>query len=710
MRQSSSAPVVPFGNAERLLLAQLETARSIHERREGKSVDAAAVQCETQGLDEGPWKLLSARFTPHDWQRRCLDKWLPLGRGTVKVATGGGKTKFALLAAQELQRTRAPDLRMVVVVPTVPLMYQWRDELLEGDVRADEVGLLGGGSDPPDLGRVRILISVINSARERLPDLVRSAGWSERLLLVVDECHRANAEKAQRIFDAKPAFTLGLSATPEQELEGEGIPPDEAYARGPVGQGLGPIIFEFSLKESAEAGLVTPFEIWHVGLPLTADEANEHRKLSSEISDLRETLQAIHRRARSTQNFIAWCQTQASRGGKAADDAGQFISLTSRRKRLLYRADSRIAAALAFLREGLADPASRAIVFHELIEETESLYGDAVRSGLPAVLEHSQLPGALRDGNIELFRRGTARVVVSAKSLIEGFNVPAADLGIIAASTGSARQRIQSLGRMLRKKADGRTARVIVLYIRDSEDEIIYETADWAGIVGAERNRFFEWKAVPEASDDWRAGLREVQDPPRRYRPPSSEIDVSDLRPGDPYPGKADGVELKIDQQFNARDQNEVVVAVDPSMVRQVVELNPLRRARITPAGHLIVRVDDRGEPDWRFLGRADATPAAETTGQVILKIKQSRGQRHFALGDGKGGQSVRFALSSENGATEAGDRIRRQLFAWIGEVEASRALTVRELLWDCADRYWLEIGGERLEFPGPGAKLEFKE
>jgi hypothetical protein len=46
----------------------------------------------------------------------------------------------------------------------------------------------------------------------------------------------------------------------------------------------------------------------------------------------------------------------------------------------------------------------------------------------------------------------------------------------------------------------------------------------------------------------------------------------------------------------------------------------------------------------------------------------------------------------------------------WVAENEASRGLTVREVMWDGSDRYWLEISGERLEFPGPGAKLEFKE
>ncbi len=710
MDDQTPAPVVPFGDAERLLLAQLKTAEQIHDRSGTDSAITSLQDGSNRGLADGRWTLLPKDFIPHTWQSRCLDRWLPLGRGTVKVATGGGKTKFALLAAQELQRTRVPDLRLVVVVPTVPLMYQWRDELLAGEVDPADIGLLGGGSEAPDLARARVVIAVINSARDRLPELLQAAEWPPRLLLVVDECHRANAEKAQRIFESRPAFTLGLSATPEQELEGEGIPADEAYADGAVGRALGPIMFEFSLKESAESGLVTPFEVWHVGLPLTLVEANEHRKLSSEIADLRQSLQAMFRRSRSSQSFLAWCQTQASRGKGAADDARQFIGLSNRRKRLLYRADSRIAATLAFLKEGLADPDSRAIVFHELIEETETLYGDAIRAGLPAVLEHSQLPGSLREGNIDLFRRGVARVVVSAKSLIEGFNVPAADLGIIAASTGSVRQRIQSLGRVLRRKSGGRTARILVLFVRDSEDESIYEKADWAELVGAERNRFFEWHALPEGVDDWIAGLREVSEAPRRYRPPASEVDVGSLNSGDPYPGQSTGVELRIDQQMNARDESDAVIPIDAGLVGKILELNPLRRARITPAGHLIVRVDAGGEPDWRFLGLADAMPAAEAEGRVVLKIRQSRGQRHLAIGDGKGGQSVRFALSSENGASEAGDRVRRAILAWIAETEASRGLTVREVMWDGSDRYWLEISGERLEFPGPGAKLEFKE
>lgn len=104
-------------------------------------------------------------------------------------------------------------------MPTVPLLFQWYDELRRGNLPYSAIGLMGGGQELPSASDLRVLICVLNSARERLPGFVSKAHWAARMLLVVDECHRANADQAQRIFEAKPRYTLGLSATPEQDLE-----------------------------------------------------------------------------------------------------------------------------------------------------------------------------------------------------------------------------------------------------------------------------------------------------------------------------------------------------------------------------------------------------------------------------------------------------------------------------------------------------------
>lgn len=48
------------------------------------------------------------------------------------------------------------------------------------------------------------------------------------------------------------------------------------------------------------------------------------------------------------------------------------------------------------------------------------------------------------------YRQGRIQVLVSCRALDEGFNVPETEIGIIAASTATHRQRVQRLGRILR--------------------------------------------------------------------------------------------------------------------------------------------------------------------------------------------------------------------------------------------------------------------
>jgi superfamily II DNA or RNA helicase len=706
-----------FSDADHLQLLQLLTRRAMLERRaRAAGGEATEIEAEdrpqTESSPDVPrqWRLIPEGISLYGWQEECLRRWFENCRGTVKVATGGGKTLFALAAAQKLQNERERDLRLVIVVPTIPLMFQWYDELRTSNLPPASIGLMGGGQELPPSAGLRILICVLNSARERLPGLVKRARWAKRMMLVVDECHRASAEQAKRIFDAQPKYTLGLSATPEQDLESEGLPSDEAYEKGVVGQALGPIICDFTIKQSLEAGLLTPFEVWHVGLALSPTEASEHARLSLEITDLRKALQIKHRTSRSKQGFLAWCQTQASRCGTSAVEAERFIGLANRRKRLLYRAEARIKLTLEILRESAADTDGRAIVFHESIDEIESLFLQAVDRGLPAVLEHSKLPDSLRAENIGAFRRGVARVIISAKSLVEGFNVPSADLGIIAASSGSVRQRIQSLGRMLRRKSGGRGARIVVLYVRDTEDEAIYEKADWETIVGAERNRYFYWSAGGEGGV-WTENLTETLKPPRVYRPSSWEVQTDELRPGEPYPAQSSGIDLKVDQSGNLRTEDGAMVPASPELVAAIVERNRYRRARRTPAGHLIVRTDSGGpdEADWRFLGIVELPDEAARSADTLLRIKSNAGRRVIALEDEQQRGTVHYALGPGQSATPEGGQTRDQLLEWIRRVETERGVVVREIHWDNDRSYWLEINGERIAYGSDLAPLEFK-
>jgi hypothetical protein len=369
---------------------------------------------------------------------------------------------------------------------------------------------------------------------------------------------------------------------------------------------------------------------------------------------------------------------------------------------LLYRARARTVVTLRILAEECTDPDTRAILFHEVLDETERIFLEAQGAGLPVVLEHSELPAALRNDSIDAFRTGVARVIVSARSLIEGFNVPSADLGIIVASTGSVRQRIQSLGRLLRRKEGGRKARVYVLYIRGTGDEAIYEKADWEDIVGAERNRYFVWEWVPlgEEPSEWKVGLKEVGVPPRPYRPPCDKVNVSSLRPGDPYPGRTCGDKVRVDQQGNLRAADDRLLRAPREVVDAIVGFSPHRRAVVVPCGHVIARAADN---QWVFLGRLSPSEYARGTepqesSAITLEVMRTAGRRRIA-------QKRQRDYVYPRGPRE----VEEHLLRWVEEIEHETGVTVRRLAWDGNDQYWVDVQGETrgislppLQFPAP--------
>jgi len=59
------------------------------------------------------------------------------------------------------------------------------------------------------------------------------------------------------------------------------------------------------------------------------------------------------------------------------------------------------------------------------------------------------------------FKDGKYRAVVTSKVLDEGIDVPDASLGVIVSGTGSSREFIQRLGRLLRKSHGKEKARLI---------------------------------------------------------------------------------------------------------------------------------------------------------------------------------------------------------------------------------------------------------
>lgn len=454
--------------------------------------------------DEGQrkWGELK-RVELYPWQAEATEKWLSQKQGTIKVVTGVGKTLCALAIIDRLQETD-PKLRVAVVVPTKVLVRQWRKELKKRlDLTPGEIGILGAGRSNSFDGEVKVLICVINSAAAKLPELV-DAGTGEHLLLVVDECHRAGAPSFQRVFKTHRAYSLGLSATPERSES------EENYSQTVLGHELGPIIYKMNYSEASRAGLLPDFEVRHYALPLSVEEAEEYQQLTRQIHDLRRKLKQQFGK-REQKQFHGWVQRQAnSEDSEVGAVAQRYLGLSIVRKHLLFKAEAREQAVQKILKSTFTiNPEARVILFHETIEEVEEIYRQMQADGYRVVLEHSGLAPGERRQNIEAFRTGAARIIVSARTLIEGFNVPKADVGIVVASSASVRQRIQTIGRVLRKDEADKQAVVYVLYMHKTTDEAVYRRADWEEVVGADRNRYFFWdlQHLPVETNDPAPGV-----------------------------------------------------------------------------------------------------------------------------------------------------------------------------------------------------------
>ena len=468
------------------------------------------------------------RDTLEDWQRLAVDAWdhanpPGLGRrhGILSVYTGGGKT---LLAAACIAKAAAdtPDLRVAVVVPKIALAKQWQADLAAAlNVDRAAIGIAGGGGDG-SLMRSRIVVFVIDTARA---ELKRQSADVRSLMLVVDECHRSGSAKNREIYAARSAFRLGLSATPERgdDVDDNGVPlPIEQQAHG---RALGPVCFQLDLKDARLRGLLPPYRIVHHGIALDKAERGTYEALCERVRRAENVLLAA---GGDPGRYLAYLRPGARHSAAIHRAAADLQTTYVGRKQFLYGATerNRVGREIVGAQVRSSKGKIRALLFNERIRDgdgedeessprdagAEALYRglieDCRRGALSleerqVALEHSELAADARDAALEGFRDGSVRVLVSVKALVEGINVPETDLGISVASTASARQRIQTLGRVLRSARDAQGRRLPpelqpvkemhLVYVRDSVDANIYANHDWTDLTGDVENVWKEW-------------------------------------------------------------------------------------------------------------------------------------------------------------------------------------------------------------------------
>lgn len=585
-------------------------------------------------------------FNLYDWQREAADTWF---RGTeetdpktgiAEVVTGAGKTVMALeVIRQWLKQTE--DGVVTVVVPTRVLLYQWMSEFTEKlNIPVDDIGWAGDGHRDQFAGDdVRILVTIVNTAvKDDFLESALSDAGDPPHLLVADECHNYTGDVHSNVLKYHNTATLGLSATPTEKPQSERDPTENEEL---LFDRLGEVYYTLTYSEAIKRSLIPRFEVNYVGFELTSKERQEYDQLSREVSD---TLGDIRTRYANRLHQLNGSLYQKLNTIRNNDDSphpaiGHFFDLTQERRDLVNNAICRQAISLELLQD--IDRDEKTIVFQERIDQLEQLIAPREHLGQTRGGEVVQIKGenyrsqkydlypeleeideqmeelfaepdfwpvmyhsghrseVWNDFAMEWFRADDyANVMYSVKALIEGVDVPNADTGIVRVSSGSVRQRIQTLGRILRTGDDPEeVSQLYVLYARDTVDENIFREYNWEEQLGSADVGHYVWATDDNPLEGDIVPTDEPLPDGNQYDEPDYP-DASDLEPGDRYSGPPRGYKISVDSDgrpFEKTGKGRKFIT-NPEL-KQAAEIVHREKGGgtivVTEPGHLVTNLPD---------------------------------------------------------------------------------------------------------------------
>lgn len=390
----------------------------------------SGIQFEDRVLDPPHHPDFRAEVVPRSYQLEALDSWLESGmRGVVVLPTGSGKTILGILAIQEA------NCPAIVVVPTIDLMDQWRIRL--SSAFRMEVGAYGGGEST--LGP--LTVATYDTAYLRAEEL-----GNRFPLIIFDEVHHLPSAGYSQIAElyASP-YRLGLTATYERE--------DGLHSRLP--DLVGPKVYERKVKEMAGVHLAN-FRIDRVHVDLPPTEAGEYLKA---MGVYRGFLKRRKLRMRSPEDF----KRLVIMSGRDPE-ARQALLARMRAMEVALNSKSKLEVLRRILEENRGE---RTLIF---THHNSLVYAISSTFLIPAITHET--PKDERSRILRKFREGTYTVLVTSRVLDEGIDVPEASLGIILSGTGSKREFVQRLGRLLRKSGK-KEARLIEIVSRLTDESRI---------------------------------------------------------------------------------------------------------------------------------------------------------------------------------------------------------------------------------------------
>ena len=354
------------------------------------------------------------------YQKKAIENWIAGGKkGCMILPTGSGKTIIAIKLIEIINSST------LIVVPTLDLLEQWT-KFLTKYFQKIEIGNVGGGV----FNITGITVSTYDSAYIKSPFIGNKFAF-----IIFDELHHLAAPGYRTIAEQFISpYRLGLTATYERE--------DNLHLDFP--KLVGGIVYQSSVNELAKDKHLASFTVEKRYVKLLSEEQFEYQKNYDQYLSYLKELGFRYNQIELQKLIMISGKNQNARNALLARNKALDIALNS---------ESKIEELRKILRE---NSDKKTIIFTQHIIVVDSISDKFL---IPFITYKSSKQE--REDALNGFREGKYQVLVTSKVLDEGVDVPDAELGIIVSGTGSKREFIQRLGRLLRVKPNSKNAKLI---------------------------------------------------------------------------------------------------------------------------------------------------------------------------------------------------------------------------------------------------------
>jgi DNA phosphorothioation system restriction enzyme len=449
---------------------------------------------------------LPASLQLRQYQRQAITNWFSNnGRGTLKMATGSGKTITALAIACELYQQINLQV-LLVVCPYRHLVTQWARECEKFNLQpilafenlhtwqsqlSTQLYNLRSGSQQ--------FVTVITTNSTLIGDGFQSQlkYFPPKTLIIGDEAHNLGSPKLEESLPRRVGLRLALSATPERYFDDYGTQSLFDY----FGSVLQP---EFTLRDAISQGALVHYLYYPILVELTEAESIAYLKLTKKIG---RSLLYRERKYGETRNF---------------EDHEDLKPLLMQRARLIGAAENKLNAlrdlmttrretthTLFYCSDGSQEAGQRSSL--RQLKAVAKILGVELGYRVSTYTAHTCLDE--RENLRRQFESGGLQGLVAIRCLDEGVDIPAIQTAVILSSSGNPRQFIQRRGRVLRPHPNKERATIFDMIVLppDLDRETIEVERN---LLKKELRRFVEFADLADNAGEARMKLLALQ---KRY-------------------------------------------------------------------------------------------------------------------------------------------------------------------------------------------------